>query len=235
MSSVDIILKAIESVRNLREELNYPVHALVWGQWGSGKTYAARKIAMQSRDVFYCVAPVREVSENIFAGIIALSLGCARSKTLEETIDLLYAHISELDISPIIIVDEAQRLPTRPNLLSLLKDISEHPKANLMSFVFLGDQSAPKFIKGDHSIYKRIIVKQEIKLNKSAVEEVLRGSHVDAETMFKLAKERNWTVWEVKVLASTLEQSGVPASEENIIKVANKLFSMPKEKEGDRR
>ncbi|MEM3426717.1 ATP-binding protein [Hydrogenobacter thermophilus] len=222
----EIVLQAVKAIRQQREELQAPVHALIWGAWGVGKTFSAQRVAKQFRDVFYMKVPADDLTRSKLVKTIGLAVGPGYRQSLEATRDLLKYHLKTLKIKPVLLLDEAQRVLKRPVLVDELKDLSEDEDMQFC-FVFLGDMNVPKIVaQTPHSIYKRVIIKKELQpLTEKTVEEVVRSSGLkDGQVFYAVAKERGWTTLDVAVVArvvSKLSKDEITA--EDIKKVAVSL------------
>ncbi len=222
-----VLRDTVNALVRIREQTGSPVHALVWGVWGNGKTFSAHKIRQERQhDVFYYKAPAEEVSPNKLVKGLSLTCGAGFRLTKEATLDLLRYTIASRNIRPIIIIDEAQRILKRPVLLNELKDLSEDPDFGLC-YIFLGDQSLPKIVQSTpHSIYKRVVIRRELEqITKETIQTVLKEKKIsgDAEEFFALAKERGWTTLDAYFTATALAKAGLEATKENILKVAKGL------------
>ena len=200
-----VLLQVVESIARLREESQSPVHALVWGVWGNGKTVSARNIATRKKEVFYYKAPAEEITVNKLIKGLSLACGAGFRQTKEATLDLLKFTLMTLQLKPIVIIDEAQRILRKPTLLNELKDLSEDPDI-FVSIVFLGDQSTPKIVQQNpHSIHKRIALRKELEpIRQETIESILKEKGVKADTslIYKVAQERGWTTLDIYLIAS---------------------------------
>ena len=70
-----VLIATIQALRKLRMEQAMPLHAIVWGKWGTGKTVSAQKIARCEPDVFYVKAPDGEIKRGRLYRLIGFSLG----------------------------------------------------------------------------------------------------------------------------------------------------------------
>lgn len=221
-----VLRDTVNALVRIREQTGSPVHALVWGVWGNGKTFSAHKIRQERHDVFYYKAPAEEVSAPKFIKSISLVLGAGYRQSKEATLDLLRYTIASRNIRPILIIDEAQRLLKRPLLMNELKDLSEDPDFALC-YIFLGDQSLPKVVQSaPHSIYKRVVIRRELEqITKETIQTVLREKKVngDVDEVFTLAKERGWTTLDIYFIATALAKAGLEATKDNTLKVAKGL------------
>lgn len=221
-----VLRGVVNTLRQIREQTGSPVHALVWGVWGNGKTFSAKAIARENRDVFYYKVPAEEITASKLVKGISLTCGAGMRQTKEATLDLLKFTIATLQIKPIVVIDEAQRVLKRALLLNELKDLAEDTDTHL-SYIFLGDQSLPKVVQSTpHSIYRRVVIRKELEqITKETIEHALREKKVsgDVEVFYKLAKDRGWTTLDIYFIASILQKLKAEATEENIIKASKTL------------
>lgn len=221
-----ILRSVVKTIKQIREQLGFPVHALVWGMWGSGKTFSAKALTKENRDVFYYKAPAEEVTPGKLLKGISLACNAGIRQTKEATLDLLKFTLTTLQIKPIVIIDEAQRILKRPLLLNELKDLAEDTDISI-SYIFLGDQSLPKIVQSTpHSIYRRVVVKKELEpITKETIEHAMKEKGVkgDAEVFYKLAKDRGWTTQDIYFIVSVLQKIKAEATEEVILKASKTL------------
>ncbi len=221
-----VLRNVIATIRQLREQTGSSVHALVWGVWGNGKTFSAKNLTKEARDVFYYKAPAEEITPSRLTKGISLACGAGIRQTRESTLDLLKFTISTLKLKPILIIDEAQRILRRPLLLNELKDLAEDSDIGLC-FVFLGDQSLPKVVQSTpHSIYRRVVIKKELEvITQESIKHVLEEKKVkgDIEGFYAMAKERGWTTLDIYFIVSVLQKIKAEATQENILKASKIL------------
>jgi Cdc6-like AAA superfamily ATPase len=198
-----IITDTILALKKVREEQSMPMHAVIWGQWGTGKTVASKKISSISKEAFYIKIPDGEITRGKLYRLIGYSLGCGARHTYEGTLDIIKHHIIYKNIKPIFILDEAQRLLKKQHLLNELKDFSEDEDL-AFSYIFLGDQTIPKIIASyPHSIHKRLVIKKELQpITEDTVKTLINqmGIHTDPKTICTYAKNKGWTTIDVAVV-----------------------------------
>jgi len=227
MTHVEQILTAtIQTLRRLRAEQAMPLHGIVWGKWGTGKTVSAQKIAKKEPDVFYVKAPDGEITRGRLYRLIGFSLGCGARSTYEATMDLIKHHILYYNIKPIIIFDEAQRFLRKTHILNELKDLSEDEELNF-SYLFLGDQSTPKLLAShDHSLFKRFAIKKELQpLTQETIAFLIKEYRIQADPVqiFNFAKERGWTTLDTALCLQALKNQKVEPTVEALDKIAKAL------------
>ena len=221
-----VLIATIQALRRLRAEQAVPLHALIWGKWGVGKTVATQKISKLESDVFYVKFPDGELSKSQFYRLIGFAIGCRARKNYESTLDLLRHHVLFYNIKPILIIDEAQRIIKKQHILNELKDLAEDQDL-LFSYIFLGDQSVPKLIASyDHSLFRRIVIRKELQpLEQSTIEFLAKEYQiqVDPVQMFRFAQQRGWTTLDVAICLQALKNQKVEPSIEMLEKIAKAL------------
>jgi len=222
----EVLVKAVSAVRNLRETMNSPVHALIWAEWGVGKTTAAQKVAKAYENVFYVKIPEGDLTRGKLYRLLGLAMRSGVRNTYEGTLDLMRYHVLTKNIKPIFMLDEGHRVLKRPTIMSELKDLSEDVDLQF-SYIFLGDHTTPKIMSANpHSIHKRILFKHELQpITLKTVRELMKSKKVpgDAEELFKVAKEKAWTTLEVAFILSALRASKRPAEKEAVLEIARRL------------
>ena len=227
MTHVENILTAvISTLRKLRMEQAMPLHAIVWGKWGTGKTVSAQKISKREPDVFYVKAPDGEITRGRLYRLIGFSLGCGARSTYEATMDLIKHHILYYNIKPIFLFDEAQRLLRKTHILNELKDLSEDEELSF-SYLFLGDQTTPKLLAShDHSLFKRFAIKKELQpITQETISHLIKEYRIQADPtpIFHYAKERGWTTLDVAICLQAIRNQKVELTVEALEKIAKAL------------
>jgi Cdc6-like AAA superfamily ATPase len=221
-----VLTTTIQALRKLRMEQAMPLHALIWGKWGAGKTVSAQKIAKREPDVFYVKAPDGEITRGRLYRLIGFSLGCGARNTYEATLDLIKHHILYYNLKPIIIFDEAQRLLRKTHILNELKDLSEDEEL-AFSYLFLGDQTTHKIIAShDHSLFKRFAIKKELQpLTQETISFLVKEYRIQADPapIFHFAKERGWTTLDISLCLQAIKNQKVEPSTETLEKIAKAL------------
>ena len=163
LHTYEIIGTMIKQVKELSAERGFPLHAAAWASWGTGKTIACRQLIKALPDVYYLKFQTRQIEPAGMIKDVLISLGVGPTRGYLNNYDLLIKVLSARGITqPILIIDEAQLLFTKPALLSFFKDLSEDPEVGF-SYVFLGDENLQRLITNEgHSIIKRIRVRTEI-------------------------------------------------------------------------
>lgn len=232
MTVEKVLQKTIKTIISLRETTNSPVHALLYGNWGVGKSYSAQKVAQRDKGVFYCKIPDGNISKSKLLKIISLSLGAGYRHLYEGTYDLLKYHILVNNYQhPIIILDESQRILKSSLLMSELKDLSEDNQIRF-SYIFLGDHTTADIFKAHkHSIHKRILIKEKLQnLTEEIITEIAKekGLQVDPNIVLEYGKERGWTTIEVAFLFSYLSEVSkvkkIEITKETIQEISKKLW-----------
>lgn len=220
----EVILKTLQALKQLRETLQSPVHALIIGDWGVGKTTSARKIAKSEEGVFYFRVPAEDIFRAKLIKLVAYSLRSGYRNTVEATIDLLKYTIEIRKLRPILFVDEARYIFKRPTMLDTLKELAEDPDIAI-SYIFLGDkQTAKVMLHNPHSLHKRILITKELEpLTEKTVKEIAGQYRLPSEPIYKVSVQRNWTTIDVMYVATTLAKSKLEVNEENILKIAQML------------
>ena len=218
-----IIADTIKILRKLREEQGVPVHALLHGKWGVGKTVSAKKIAKSIKDTFY-IKVQDGITRNRLLKSIGFAIGCGARHSYEATLDLIKAHLEYLNMQPILIIDESQRIFSNQQILNELKDLAEDESVSLC-YVFLGDQTTAQIIASHpHSIHARIVVRKELHpIDINTVEKLIQGNlKVDAEKLYNFGKSRNWTTLDFQLVIQALKntQTQSEIDEDVLTKVA---------------
>jgi Cdc6-like AAA superfamily ATPase len=221
-----VLTATLQALRKLRTEQAMPLHGIVWGKWGTGKTVSAQKIAKREQDVFYVKAPDGEITRGRLYRLIGFSLGCGARNTYESTLDLIKHHLLYYNLKPIIIFDEAQRLLRKQHILNELKDLSEDEELSF-SYLFLGDQTTPKLLASyDHSLFKRFAIRKELQpINEETIGFLIKEYRIKTEPtqIFHYAKEKGWTTLDVAIVLQALRSQKVEPTVETLDKVAKAL------------
>ena len=232
MTAEKTIQKAVKTIINLRETTNSPVHALIYGNWGVGKSYSAQKVAQKEKGVFYCKIPDGNISKSKLIKIIALSAGAGYRHLYEGTFDLLKYHLLVNNYQhPIFIIDEAQRILKSSLLMSELKDLSEDPSLKF-SYIFLGDHTTADIFKAHrHSLHKRILIKEKLQpLTEETIVEIAKekGVEIDPKIILEVGKDKAWTTIDIAFLFSYLSQllkvKKIELTKETIQEISKKLW-----------
>jgi Cdc6-like AAA superfamily ATPase len=228
MTHAEQILNAtIQALRKLRTEQAMPLHAIVWGKWGAGKTVSAQKISKREPDVFYVKAPDGEITRGRLYRLIGFSLGCGARATYEATLDLIKHHLLFYNLKPILILDEAQRILRKQHILNELKDLSEDEELSF-TYLFLGDQTTPKLLASyDHSLFKRFAIKKELQpLTQETITFLIKEYRIQADPVqiFNFAKERGWTTLDTAICLQAIKNQKIEQlSTETLEKIARTL------------
>lgn len=221
-----ILHTTIQALRKLRTEQTMPLHAIIWGKWGTGKTVSAQRISKRESDVFYIKAPDGEITRGRLYRLLGFALGCGARNTYEATLDLIKHHILYYNLKPIIILDEAQRLLRKTHILNELKDISEDEELSF-SYLFLGDQTTPKLLAShDHSLFKRFAIKKELQpLTQETISHLVKEYRIQADPVqiFNFAKEKGWTTLDTAICLQALKNQKIEPTAEALDKIAKAL------------
>lgn len=200
LHTFDIIGTMVKQVKGLSAERGFPLHAAAWASWGVGKTIACRQIIEAIPDVYYLKFQTRQIEPAGMIKDILLALGVGPTRGYLNNYDLLVKVLSARGITqPILIIDEAQLLFTKPALLSFLKDLSEDPEVGF-SYIFLGDENLSRLISNEgHSIIKRIRIRVEIpQITKQTIQKLSEFHNVELpEDSMKVAKSIGATTMDV--------------------------------------
>jgi Cdc6-like AAA superfamily ATPase len=221
-----VLTATLQALRKLRTEQAVPLHAIVWGKWGTGKTVSAQKIAKRESDVFYVKAPDGEITRGRLYRLIGFSLGCGARSTYESTLDLIKHHLLYYNVKPILIFDEAQRLLRKTHILNELKDLSEDEELGF-TYLFLGDQTTPKLLAShDHSLFKRFAIKKELQpLTQETISFLVKEYRIQADPVqiFHYAQQKGWTTLDVAICLQALKNQKVEPTAEALDKIAKAL------------
>jgi Cdc6-like AAA superfamily ATPase len=221
-----VLTATLQALRKLRMEQEMPLHALVWGKWGTGKTVAAQKITRHGKDTFYIKIPDGEITRGRLYRLIGFSLGCGARNTYESTLDLIKHHLLYYNLKPILILDEAQRILRKQHILNELKDLSEDEELGFC-YVFLGDQTTPKLLAShDHSLFKRFAIKKELQpLTQETISFLVKEYRIQADPVqiFNFAKEKGWTTLDTAICLQALKNQKVELTTEALDKIAKAL------------
>jgi len=220
------IIAVVQALRKLRTEQAMPLHGIVWGKWGTGKTVSAQRISKRESDVFYVKAPDGEITRGRLYRLLGFALGCGARNTYEATLDLIKHHLLYYNIRPILIFDEAQRLLRKTHILNELKDLSEDEELGF-TYLFLGDQTTPKLLAShDHSLFKRFAIKKELQpLTQETISHLIKEYRIQADPVqiFNFAKEKGWTTLDIAICLQALKNQKVEPSTEALDKIAKAL------------
>lgn len=183
LHAYEIIASAVTAVKNFSKEQGFPVHGAVYSHWGAGKTIACKQVKQSIPDTFYLKAPVRNIEPSGLLREILISLRVGPGRGYAINYEYLTTALATKGIvQPVLLIDEAQMLFTKPTLLSFLKDLSEDPEIGFV-YVFIGDDRLKTIIStGRHSIAKRIRVKKEIpSITKETIEKLADYHHLKLE------------------------------------------------------
>ena len=163
LHAYEIISSAVSQVKALSQERGFPLHGALWADWGVGKTVACRQIVKDFPDVFYLKFPNRPVEPSNLIKEVLLAIGVGPTRGYLQNYDMLVKVLSARRlINPVLLIDEAQFLLSKPTAMSFFKDLSEDPEVGF-SYIFLGDTSMENALRAQgHSIIKRIRLKLPI-------------------------------------------------------------------------
>ncbi len=220
------IIAVVQALRRLRAEQTMPLHGIVWGKWGTGKTVAAQRVSKREPDVFYMRVPDGEITRGRLYRLLGFSLGCGVRHTAEGTMDIIKHHVSYYNIKAILIIDESQRILKKTQILNELKDLSEDEGIGF-SYIFLGDQTVPKLLASyDHSLFKRFAIKKELQpLTQETIVFLLKEYRIQADALqiFNFAKERGWTTLDTAICLQALKNQKIEPTVDALEKVAKAL------------
>ncbi|MEO0278019.1 MAG: ATP-binding protein [candidate division WOR-3 bacterium] len=210
-----VFRKVISSLKTLNELSDLRVHAAIWTNWAVGKTHTAKKISKElKKEVFYIKIPDTDMSENKLLRMFGIALGCGTRHRLEEMLDLLEGHARGARLTQaMIIFDEAQRLWTKPRLLSWLKDLSENDFLQFI-YIFVGDHHLPeKMARASHSLLERVKIRVQIEpVDESTVAHILQTSgaekYVDILAMADYMRQTRRTTLDLFIIAKACAKSG---------------------------
>jgi Cdc6-like AAA superfamily ATPase len=219
----ETIINTISALKKIREEQKSPVHAILYGSWGTGKTFSSQKIIQRFDDVFYIKVPDGEISKGRLYRLIGLALRSGVRHTWEGTLNMIKYHLDYLKLKPTFILDESQRILSKYHILNELKDLSEDLELNF-SYLFLGDHTIPRILATHpHSIHKRIVITRELQLiTEKTIDTLAKELKVeaDAKEMFEMAKRKGWTTIDVAFILQTCRQAKQPAKKDIVEKIA---------------
>lgn len=163
LHTYEIIKSAVLQVKSLTRERSFPLHAVLTSEWGVGKTVASLQVEEEFPDVFYLKFPNHSVDHSNLIKIVLLSMGVGPTRGYFQNYELLTRVMTARGlINPVLLIDEAQYLFSKPTALSFFKDLSEDPKVGF-SYVFVADSSAQNVLEAEgHSLIKRIKVRMNI-------------------------------------------------------------------------
>ncbi|NPA53196.1 MAG: ATP-binding protein [Aquificae bacterium] len=170
--------------------------ALISANYGTGKTLAAKELEKVNHDVFYMKIYQTLDTPSKFTRELARILGSAISRSYQETLDFLRTYLEATNQSPIVILDEAQRLLRKRSLIGEIKDIFEDFP---IRFILLGDLSLQKEITKYTALNKRVIIRKILEpITQKTITELGKLYNIKTdETLLKLAQKRGWTTIEV--------------------------------------
>ncbi len=208
----ELLIQVVKSIETLRLQTSSPVHATVYGAWGTGKSHASQEVANENHNVFYVKIPDGSISKSRLVKLLALALGSGYRHLYEGTLDLMKYHILEKGLAhPIFILDEAQRVFKNSQIMSELKDLSEDP-ALRFSYIFLGDNSTPQvYASHPHSLHKRILIREELTpLSIKTIKYLAKHFEIPEDdntikTIEEFGKSKKWTTINVAFLFSYLK------------------------------
>ncbi|MFZ8785358.1 AAA family ATPase [Thermocrinis sp.] len=222
----NILTGVINALRKLRMEQGLPLHALIWSKWGAGKTVAAQRISKREQDVFYVKAPDGEITRGRLYRLLGFGLGCGARSNSEATLDLIRHHVLYYNLKPILIIDEAQRLLRKTNILNELKDLAEDQDLSF-SYVFLGDQTTPRLLAAyDHSLFKRFVIRKELQpLTEETTLHLLKEYQIstDPVPILNFARQRGWTTLDLAIVLQALKNQKAEPTTEVLEKIAKAL------------
>jgi hypothetical protein len=163
LHTYDIIRSAVLQVKALSQERGFPLHGALWADWGVGKTVACKQVVRDFSDVFYLRFPNRSVDSANLVKLVLLSLGVGPTRGFLQNYDILTKVLSARGLlNPVLLIDEAQFLLSKPSAMSFFKDLSEDPDVGF-SYIFLGDTSLENLLNAEgHSLIKRIRLRSRI-------------------------------------------------------------------------
>jgi DNA transposition AAA+ family ATPase len=184
------IVNCIKTLQGMkRERPDVIVHAVVYGEWGTGKTRALTEIA-RNYSLPYWKAE-QKLTPNKLIRKLALALGGDGGLFKERNLDIILGILSRKPVPErIFIIDEAQRIYRKHEYLNELKDLGEEI---MVSFLFVGDHSIRRYLAETyHSLNKRIFIVELDRIGKESIEAFLKKYQLkgDVETLTKIAKER---------------------------------------------
>jgi Cdc6-like AAA superfamily ATPase len=219
----EMIVNTISALKRIREEQKSPVHAILYGSWGTGKTFSSQKIVSHYDDVFYIKIPDGDISKGRLYRLIGLALRSGVRHTWEGTLNMIKYHLDYLKLKPVFILDESQRILAKYHILNELKDLSEDLELNF-SYIFLGDHTIPRILATHpHSIHKRIVITRELQpITENTIDTLAKELKVEADVkeVFELAKRKGWTTIDVAFILQGCKQAKQPARKEFVEKLA---------------
>jgi len=222
----ETIINTISALKRIREEQKTPVHAILYGSWGTGKTFSSQKIVSHFDDIFYIKIPDGEISKGRLYRLFGLALRSGVRHTWEGTLNMIKYHLDYLKLRPIFILDESQRVLSKYHILNEFKDLSEDLELNF-SYLFLGDHTIPRILATHpHSIYKRIVIKRELQpITEKTIDTLAKELKVEADVkeIFQISKKKGWTTIDVAFILQTCKEAKQPAHIEFVEKIAKAL------------
>ncbi len=220
----EIIRKTLKALRDLRDTLQSPVHALIVGDWGVGKTNSAQRVCKGEGDTFYLRTPAEDITRSKLIKLVAYSLRSGYRNTVEGTIDLLKYTLEVKKLKPILFIDEARYIFKRPAMMDTLKELAEDPDIAI-SYIFLGDKQTPKtMLHNLHSLHKRILITKELEpLTEKTVKTIVEQYKLPAESFYEIGVRKNWTTIDIAYVSTALAKAKLDPTEENIMKIAQML------------
>lgn len=188
-------IKAIQQIK--RERPDAPIHAVIWGEWGCGKTKAIHQIAKEFKIPY--IKAEKNMTVNMLIRKITRAWGTEAGQRKDQNLDILLGLVARFPVEKrLMLVDEAQRI-YKKQYLDDLKDLGEDEDI-LISFIFVGDTSLKQYLtEGYHSLNKRVLVVPLERLAPETVESFLMryGLKGNVEALFKTAWEMGLTTLEI--------------------------------------
>ena len=204
------------------------VHGALFGVWGTGKTLAGKQVAKELLPVFYVKVPEGDnLTKTRLIKLFSLSMGAGSMRSYDMTLDLVKGHIEQEGITPLFILDEAQRLFRHRWILDELKDYSEDPDLRF-SYLFLGDNNLRNYLNQErfHSIVKRVVYRQEVKgeIDKETVKALMEEYKLkgDPEAVIKVTRREKWKLLEVDTALYLHSLQSEELTEESLQKIISK-------------
>jgi len=202
--------RCIEAIQKMKKERpDGIIHAVIYGDWGCGKTKAIQQVSKEFR--IPAIKAERDLTISKLIRKITRAWGTEAGVHKDQNIDLLMALLSRRPIwERIMIIDEAQRI-YRKMFLDELKDLAEDEEC-LLSFIFVADPTIKNYLtEVYHSLNKRILVISLERINKVTVEEILKRYQLEGniEDLSKFAHENGLTTLDVDNACFFLAKAGI--------------------------